>query len=133
MVSETRDGGNFSTASSTSHRNNNTEWVDFPMPYISDGVDYKIRTIFRKECFSIRKTHKSTTIRLILKPKNSNQSSCLQPDCATSKDNLCFVKNVVYKFACNDCSGKKHMIASRNISRNQRHLYINTSKITTVT
>ena len=51
----------------------------------------------------MRITHKSTTLRQILIPKNNNPTICNQPECATSKDYLCFERNVVYQMTCNEC------------------------------
>ena len=86
-----------------SNNNNNTDWLYFQIPYISDAVDYKIKTIFKEEGPQVRITHKSTTLRQILKPKNDNLSSCKQAECAASKENLCLTRNVVNQITCNEC------------------------------
>ena len=114
----------------TIRHNNNTDCLYLQIPYISDAVDYKIITIFKKKGLPVRITHKSTTLRQILKPKNNNPTSCNQTQCATSKDNLCFERNVVYQITCNECH-QSHIGSTirRTHDRIKKHLSLSTSSV----
>jgi hypothetical protein len=102
---------------------NNPNWLYLKIPYISDSIDYKIKTLFKNEGFPIRITRKSTTLRQVLRSENHNPSSCNKSECATSSANLCFAKNVVYRITCTQC--KQCYIGStiRNLhDRTKEHL-----------
>ncbi len=80
----------------------NTEWLYFPIPYISDAIDNRIKRIFQKEGIPIRLVHKSFTLRQALKPRKK-LDGCKKSDCPTSEKGLCFLKDVVYRITCNKC------------------------------
>ena len=80
----------------------NTEWLYFPTPYISDAIDNRIKRIFQKEGIPIRLVHKSFALRQALKPRKK-LDGCKKSDCPTSEKGLCFLKDVVYRITCNKC------------------------------
>ena len=58
--------------------NDEMDWLYFPIPYVSNSVDCKIKTKFKNEGISVRTTHKLMTLRQALKPR-MQETRWLQP------------------------------------------------------
>ena len=85
------------------NNNNNTDWLYFRMRYISEcTIDNKTKSIFKKEGIPLRVTHRSTTLKHILKPL-SKPETCIRANCPIADDKVCNLKGVVYKITCIKC------------------------------
>ena len=79
-----------------------TEWSYMKIPYISERLNYRITSIFRKEGIPVRVAHKSYTLRRALS-HNNKERTCM-------RTKLCLLRNVVYQITCNNCN--QHYIGS---------------------
>ena len=87
----------------------NTEWLYMKIPYISERLNYRITSIFRKEDIPVRVAHKSYTLRRALS-HNNKERTCTRANCPISGTKLCLVRNAVYQITCSNCN--QHYIGS---------------------
>ena len=86
--------------------NNNDELIyNFQMPYISDNIDRKIKSVFRRENIKVRLCRKSNSLKSILKPCLQSEKQCIWQDCFTKTQNICFKRFVIYHIVCLPCGG----------------------------
>ena len=101
------------TKHSQNHQENprplNTEWSYMKIPYISERLNYRITSIFRKEDIPVRVAHKSYTLRRALSD-NNKERTCTRANCPISGTKLCLLRNAVYQITCNNCN--QHYIGS---------------------
>ena len=101
------------TKHSQNHQENprpsNTEWSHMKIPYISERLNYRITSIFRKEDIPVRVAHKSYTLRRALS-HNNKERTCTRANCPISGTKLCLLRNAVYQITCNNCN--QHYIGS---------------------
>ena len=81
----------------------NTEWSYLKIPYISERLNHRITSIFRKEGIPIRVAHKLYTLRRALS-HNSKEQTCTRANCPISSTKLCLLRIAVYQITCNNCS-----------------------------
>ena len=74
----------------------------YEIPFISDKIDNKIRSIFKKENLNVKIYHKSKTLRQILK-KTSNPP-CNLRECPINNNKICHKQHTVYKAICSKCN-----------------------------
>ena len=79
------------------------------IPYISERLNYRITSIFRKEGIPVRVAHKSYTLRRALS-HNNKERTCMRANCPISGTKLCLLRNAVYQITCNNCN--QHYIGS---------------------
>ena len=79
------------------------------IPYISERLNYRITSIFRKEGIPVRVAHKSYTLRRALS-HNNKERTCTRVNCPISGTKLCLLRNAVYQITCNNCN--QHYIGS---------------------
>jgi len=87
----------------------NTEWSYLKIPYISERLNYRIISIFRKEGIPGRVTHKSYTLRRALS-SNTTERTCTRDNCPISSTKLCSLRKAVFQVTCNNCN--QHYIGS---------------------
>ena len=87
----------------------NTEWSYLKIPYISERLNYRITSIFRKEGIPVRVAHKSYTLRRALS-HNNKERTCTRANCPISDTRLCLLRNAVYQITCKNCN--QHYIGS---------------------
>ena len=80
----------------------NTEWSYLKIPYISERLDYKITTIFRKEGIPVRIARKSYALRKAFSHKIT-ECTCTRDNWHIAHTKLCFLRNAVYQIRCKDC------------------------------
>ena len=83
---------------------NVVEPVYLRLPFVSDGMDGKIRRIIRKYDLPIRIYHKPKTLRRMLQLK-CEKSVCNLKSCPLNDSSKCDVRNCVYELKCHQCSG----------------------------
>ena len=81
----------------------NTEWSYLMIPYISERLNHRITSIFRKEGIPVRVTHKSYTLRRALS-HNDKEQPCTRANCLISSTKSCLLRNAVYQITCNNCN-----------------------------
>jgi len=86
-----------------------TEWSYLKIPYISERLNHRITSIFRKEGIPERVAHKLYTLRRALS-HNNKERTCTRANCSISDTRLCLVRNAVYQITCNNCN--QHYIRS---------------------
>jgi len=82
---------------------NQTKPFYLDIPYISDAIDNKIKSIFRRRGINIRISRNSYKLFNFLRPKRESLLVCSNPTCHTQNENTCFKKNVVYQLSCETC------------------------------
>ena len=83
--------------------------VVLEVPYISERLNYRITSLFRKEGIPVRVAHKSYTLRRALS-HNNKERTCARANCPISDTRLCLLRNAVYQVTCNNCN--QHYIGS---------------------
>ena len=79
-----------------------TEPVFLELPFVSDGVDGKIRRIIQKYNLPVRIYHRSRTLRQMLRPKQS-EPNCHLKNCPLQETDKCNIRKCVYEVTCNGC------------------------------
>ena len=78
------------------------DYIYFEFPYVNDSIDRQVRQIFKDLDLPVRLYRKSFTLRNALQKRRSNTEVCSMRDCYLNNE-LCFVKNCVYKLTCDNC------------------------------
>jgi len=72
------------------------------IPFISDELNWKIKSAFQSEGIRVRFYHNNKSLRSILTKKSPHQV-CTTPTCKFKTTGLCFTNHVVYQVTCNTC------------------------------
>ena len=104
----------------------NNEFFYLDIPFINDSFNNIIKRIYEKDNIHVRIYHKQKSLRGILN-RNTNKNNCNIKDCLIRDENICFVKNCVYKINCS-CGDFYIGSTARDLHiRIKEHLYKNTS------
>ena len=89
-----------------------TEWSYLKIPYISERLNHRITTIFRKENIPVCTAHKSYTLRQALS-HTFTKRKCTRDKCPISNTGLCLRRNAVYQLTCNSCD-QQYVVSCQN-------------------
>ena len=91
------------------------EWLYLKIPYVSERLNQKMTSIFRKEATDPvsplikcrpRVKHPQTSFHL----HTTTEHTCTRDNCPISSTNLCLLRNAIYQITCNNCN--QHYIGS---------------------
>lgn len=99
------------------------------IPFISNSFNASIRNVFKKENINVRLSHRSNTMRNNLSKKLESVKLCEKNNC-TLRNNLCLIKNCVYKMTCQNCQSSYIGSTTRELhTRYEEHIKQKTSSI----
>jgi hypothetical protein len=81
-------------------RRTSSKYFYVKLPFVSDELNWKIRSIFRSENIPIRFYHPNKSFRNLL-AKRQGQSTCTTQDCHFRS--ICQWSNIVYQIQCMTC------------------------------
>jgi len=85
-------------------RQTNRKFFYLDIPFISDSIDNKIKSLFRRRGIFIHISRRSNKLFNVLKPKRESVLHCNNSACKIKNDNICHQKNVVYNLQCSGCN-----------------------------
>jgi hypothetical protein len=90
----------YSTSRQTNRRNGDVKYFHMKIPFISDRLNYQLKSIFLSENIHVRFHHNNKSLRTLLK-----KTSQIDRQCTTNChfQHVCHNANVVYEIKCSTC------------------------------